>query len=90
MSTPPIDSVTGGSHGVVAGYDQMSALAATYAAESDSFVGLARLGPRVMADPDLLPPGRYPALDALSARLEALPEFHATYPAEYALPRTEA
>lgn len=43
-----------------------------------------------MADPDLLPPGRYPALDALSARLEPLPEFHATYPAEYALPRTEA
>jgi len=40
-----------------------------------------------MADPDLIPPGRYPALDALSARLEARPEFAATYPAEYAVPR---
>ncbi len=54
MSTPPIDSVTGGSHGVVAGYAQMSALAAAYATESESFVALARLGPAVMLDPDLM------------------------------------
>jgi glutathione S-transferase len=40
-----------------------------------------------MADPDLLPPGRFPSLDALSARCEALPAFHATWPAEYAVPR---
>ncbi|MDA8049121.1 MAG: glutathione S-transferase family protein [Rhodospirillales bacterium] len=40
-----------------------------------------------MTDPDLLPPGRHPALDALSARVEALPEFQATWPAEYAVPR---
>jgi glutathione S-transferase len=40
-----------------------------------------------MADPDLLPPGRFPALDALSLRCEALPAFQATYPAEYILPR---
>ena len=40
-----------------------------------------------MADPDLLPPGRFPALDALSARCEALPAFEATWPAEYVLPR---
>jgi glutathione S-transferase len=40
-----------------------------------------------MADPDLLPPGRYPALDALALRCEALPAFQATYPAEYILPR---
>lgn len=40
-----------------------------------------------MADPDLIPPGRYPALDALSARCEARPEFEATYPAEYVVPR---
>jgi glutathione S-transferase len=40
-----------------------------------------------MADPDLLPPGRFPALDALSARCEALPAFRATWPAEYVLPR---
>lgn len=40
-----------------------------------------------MADTGLLPPGRYPALDALSARCEGLPAFRATYPAEYAVPR---
>ena len=39
-----------------------------------------------MADPDLLPSGRYPALDALSQRCESLPPFQATYPADYALP----
>jgi glutathione S-transferase len=40
-----------------------------------------------MADPELLPPGRHPTLDALSARCEALPVFQATWPADYALPR---
>ncbi len=40
-----------------------------------------------MSDPDLLPPDRYPALDALSAHCEARPEFKATYPADYAVPR---
>jgi glutathione S-transferase len=40
-----------------------------------------------MADPSLLPPGRFPTLDALSARCEALPVFQATWPAEYVLPR---
>jgi len=40
-----------------------------------------------MADPDLLPPGRYPSLDALSARCEFLPAFQATWPADYVLPR---
>jgi len=40
-----------------------------------------------MADPDLLPPGRFPALDALALRCEALPAFQATCPAEYLLPR---
>jgi glutathione S-transferase len=40
-----------------------------------------------MADPELLPPGRHPALDALSERCEALPEFRATWPADYVLPR---
>jgi hypothetical protein len=33
-----------------------------------------------------LPPGRFPTLDALSARFEALPAFQATWPAEYILP----
>jgi glutathione S-transferase len=40
-----------------------------------------------MADPEMLPPGRHPSLDALSTRCEALPEFQATFPAEYAIPR---
>lgn len=41
-----------------------------------------------LADVDLLPPGRYPSLDALSQRCEALPPFQATYPADYGLPAT--
>jgi glutathione S-transferase len=40
-----------------------------------------------MADPDLLPPGRFLTLDALSERCEALPAFQATWPAEHAVPR---
>jgi glutathione S-transferase len=40
-----------------------------------------------LADSSLSPPGRFPTLDALSARCEALPAFQATYPAEYVLPR---
>ena len=35
-----------------------------------------------------IPTGRYPALDTLSAHCEARPEFEATYPAEYGVPRT--
>jgi len=41
-----------------------------------------------LTDPETLPQGRYPTLDALSARLEARPEFRATYPADYAVPRS--
>jgi glutathione S-transferase len=40
-----------------------------------------------IADPDLMPLNRYPALEALSARCEARPEFAATYPAAWAVPR---
>jgi glutathione S-transferase len=39
-----------------------------------------------LADPDLMPPGRYPVLDAVSIRCEALPAFKATWPADYAVP----
>lgn len=39
-----------------------------------------------LAGPDLLPPGRYPSLDLLSQRCEALPAFRATYPADYVVP----
>lgn len=42
-----------------------------------------------MTDLDLIPTGRYPALEALSARCEARPEFQATNPAEYVVPRNE-
>jgi len=40
-----------------------------------------------MADPELVVPCRYPTLDALSLRCEARPEFVATYPTSYAVPR---
>ena len=40
-----------------------------------------------MADPDLLPPGRFPTLDALSEGCENHPAFQATWPAEYVLPK---
>jgi glutathione S-transferase len=40
-----------------------------------------------MADPELLPAGRYPSLDALSRRLEARLEFQATYPPDVAYPQ---
>jgi hypothetical protein len=39
-----------------------------------------------LADPGLLPPGRHPALDALSQRCERLPAFRETYPADYVVP----
>jgi glutathione S-transferase len=41
-----------------------------------------------LADPSLLPPGRFATLDALSARCEALPAFEATWPAAYVLPES--
>jgi glutathione S-transferase len=40
-----------------------------------------------MADPELMPAGRYPTLDGLSERLEVRPEFRATFPTEYAIPK---
>jgi glutathione S-transferase len=40
-----------------------------------------------MTDPELLPEGRYSSLDGLSDRCEALPEFRATWPADYNVPR---
>jgi glutathione S-transferase len=39
-----------------------------------------------LADPDLLPTGRHPTLDAVSDRCEALPAFKATWPADYVVP----
>lgn len=40
-----------------------------------------------LTDPASLPEGQCPALDALHARCEARPEFQATFPADYAVPR---
>jgi glutathione S-transferase len=39
--------------------------------------------------PDLMPPGRYPALNALAERLEARPEFKATSFSSYAVPKAD-
>jgi glutathione S-transferase len=39
--------------------------------------------------PELVPAGRYPALDALMARLRARPEFQATASTGYAVPRAD-
>jgi glutathione S-transferase len=39
-----------------------------------------------LADPELLPTGRHPSLDALADRCEALPAFKATWPADYVVP----
>lgn len=57
MSTgqlPPIESVSGGSHGVEAGYEQMLALAERYESQAADFVEMAGLGAKVMANGDLL------------------------------------
>jgi glutathione S-transferase len=40
-----------------------------------------------MSDPELLPRGRYPTLEALAERCEALDGFRATYVADYGVPR---
>jgi len=41
-----------------------------------------------IADPDVLAGGTYPTLTALSRRLEQRPEFEATFPADYSIPRS--
>ncbi len=51
---PPIQSVSGGSHGVQAGYEQMLALAERYERQAGDFVEMAGLGAKVMANGDLL------------------------------------
>jgi len=42
-----------------------------------------------MVDPELLPQGRYPTLEGLSARCEARPEFRATFVPEAVYPRSD-
>ena len=53
-SLPPIESVTGGSHGVEAGYEQMLGLAARYEQHAGDLVAMAGLGARVVTDADLV------------------------------------
>ncbi len=40
-----------------------------------------------LVDAEQMPPGRHPTLDALSERCEARPDFTATYPADYVVPK---
>jgi glutathione S-transferase len=40
-----------------------------------------------LTDAEQMPLGRFPTLDALSERCEARPEFKATYPADYVVPK---
>ncbi|HWE07122.1 MAG TPA: hypothetical protein VG274_10460, partial [Rhizomicrobium sp.] len=40
-----------------------------------------------LVDPDTVPAGRFPVLDRLSAQCEERPEFAATRPMTYTLPR---
>ncbi len=51
---PPIESVSGGSHGVRAGYEQMLALAERYERQAGDFVEMAGIGARIMANGELL------------------------------------
>ena len=51
---PPIESVSGGSYGIHAGYEQMLALAERYERQAGDFVEMAGLGARLMANSDLL------------------------------------
>lgn len=51
---PPVESVRGGTHGVVAGYAQMEALAARCRDRAGVMSEMALLGPKVVADDDLL------------------------------------
>jgi glutathione S-transferase len=40
-----------------------------------------------LVDAEMMPQGRYPALDELSARCEQRPEFRRTYPQDYSIPQ---
>jgi pimeloyl-ACP methyl ester carboxylesterase len=69
---PPIESVSGGSHGIAAGYEQMLALAERYERQSDDFVEMARLGARTMADGDLLESAILSPLSFADAQVQVL------------------
>lgn len=75
MSTralPPIESVSGGSHGVRAGYEQMLVLAERYEHQAGDLVEMAALGARVMADGDLLESSVLAPLSFAAAEVQVL------------------
>lgn len=69
---PPIESVSGGSHGVEAGYEQMLALADRYERQAGDFVEMAGLGARIMANGDLLESAILSPLSFADAELQVL------------------
>lgn len=71
-SLPPIESVSGGSHGIEAGYDQMLALAGRYEGQAGALVAMAGLGARVMADGDLLESAVLAPLSFADAEVQVL------------------
>ena len=74
--------------GALAALDALSWPAAAPIDQAQITAGCALDYVRVTA-PELLPPGRYPVLDALLERLRARPEFQATSFSDYAVPRGE-
>ncbi|QSR30939.1 hypothetical protein CFI00_10610 [Nocardioides sp. S5] len=71
-SLPPIESVTGGTHGVEAGYEQMLGLAARYEQHAGDLVEMAGLGARVVADGDLLESAVLSPLSFADAEVQVL------------------
>lgn len=69
---PPIESVTGGSHGVRAGYEQMRALAARFERQAGDLAEMAGLGARVMTDGDLLESSVLSPLTFADAQVQVL------------------
>lgn len=69
---PPIESVSGGSHGVRAGYAQMLALASRYEGQAGDLAEMAATGARVMADGDLLESSALSPLSFAEAEVQVL------------------
>lgn len=83
-----IERTTVQGQGALAALDALSWPSASPIDQAQITAGCALDYVRVTA-PELLPPGRYPVLDALLERLRASPEFQATGFSDYAVPRGE-
>jgi glutathione S-transferase len=83
-----IERTTVQGQGALAALDALPWPAAAPIDQAQITAGCALDYVRVTA-PELLPPGRYPVLDALLERLRARPEFQATGFSDYAVPRGE-